>query len=397
MNMIIRSRLETTLTRSVSEDARDRPRLRFGLVFCIVIALAACGGHLKGDDWPQWRGPTRDDVWKETGIVEKFTTPQIPILWRAAIGGGYSAPTVADGRVYVTDLLTDPHSAERVHCFDWKTGHSLWSFSYDCTYDNVGFPAGPRAAVSIDDGRAYTLGAMGHLHCLDAATGKLLWKKEPGVDYKVRVPVWGIASAPLVDDDLVIVQLGGTGACLVALDKKTGVERWRALDDRASYSAPIIIQQAGKRVLVCWTGDNVVGLNPATGDVYWKYPFPPEKMVINVPTPVVSADRLFLTGFYDGALMLKLGKDQPQVEKLWRRKGAERGEERCTALHDQHAVPRWRLCLRRGQLWSIAVPGRAHGGPCLGGPDGRAQGPLVHHPHGPQWGAGVDVQRARES
>ena len=211
---------------------------------------------------------------------------------------------MADGRVYVTDLQTEPHSAERVHCFDWKTGRSLWDFSYDCTYDNLGFPAGPRAAVSIDGGRAYALGAMGHLHCLDAVTGKLLWKKEPGVDYKIRVPVWGIASAPLVDGDQVIVQLGGERACLVALDKKTGVERWHALDDRASYSAPILIQQASKRVLVCWTGDNVVGLDPATGAVHWKYPFPPAKMVINVPTPVVAADRMFLTGFYDGALML---------------------------------------------------------------------------------------------
>ena len=107
---------------------------------------------------------------------------------------------------------------------------------------------------------------MGHLHCLDAATGKLLWKKHPGVDYKIRMPIWGIAAAPLVDGELVIVQLGAEGACLVALDKKTGAERWRALDDQASYSAPIIIQQAGRRVLVCWTGDNVVGLDPASGE-----------------------------------------------------------------------------------------------------------------------------------
>ncbi len=108
------------------------------------------------------------------------------------------------------------------------------------------------------------------------------------MDYKIRMPIWGIAAAPLVDGELVIVQLGAEGACLVAFDKKTGVERWRALDDQASYSAPIIIRQAGRRVLVCWTGNNVVGLNPASGAVYWKYPFPPAKMVINVPTPAVS-------------------------------------------------------------------------------------------------------------
>ena len=178
---------------------------------------------------------------------------------------------------------------------------------------------------------------MGHLHCLDAVTGRLLWKKHPGVDYKVRTPIWGIASAPLVDGELVIVQLGAEGACLVALDKKTGVERWRALDDQASYSAPIIIQQAGRRVLVCWTGNNVLGLNPASGAVYWKYPFPPARMIINVPTPVVSGDRLFLTGFYDGSLMLKLGQDQPRVEKLWKRQGAS--ERQTDALHSMISTP----------------------------------------------------------
>ena len=121
----------------------------------MVIGLAMCGRQLMGDEWPQWRGPTRDGVWKETGIVESFSTPQIPVRWRAAIGSGYSSPTVAEGRVYVSDLQTDPSSVERVHCFDWKTGHSLWNFTYDCTYKNVGYTAGPRASVSIDDGRAY--------------------------------------------------------------------------------------------------------------------------------------------------------------------------------------------------------------------------------------------------
>ncbi len=194
---------------------------------------------------------------------------------RAGIGSGYSGPTVAEGRVYVTDQQTGPRQTERVLCFDWQTGRSLWSFAYGCTCEGVGYAGGPRASVSIDDGRAYALGTMGHLHCLDAASGKLLWKKQPGVDYKIRVPTWGIAAAPLVDGELVIVQLGAEGACLVAWDKKTGAERWRALDDQASYSAPIIIQQAGRRVLVCWTGDNVAGLNPASGEVLWKYPFPP--------------------------------------------------------------------------------------------------------------------------
>jgi outer membrane protein assembly factor BamB len=303
----------------------------------MVIGLATCGRQLRGDDWPQWRGPARDGVWRETGVVDKLSARQIPLRWHVAIGSGYSGPTVADGRVYVTDRQTEPRQAERVHCFDWQTGDSLWSFTYDCDYENVGYGGGPRASVSIDDGRVYTLGTMGHLHCLDAVSGKVLWKKQPGADYKIRLPIWGIASAPLVDGELVIVQLGAERACLLGFDKKTGAERWRALDDRASYSSPIIVKQAGRRVLVCWTGNNVAGLNPASGEVLWKYPYRQTRMVINVPAPVVSGDRLFLTSFYDGALMLKLRQDQLGVEKLWQRKGTS--EQHTDALHAMISTP----------------------------------------------------------
>ncbi len=147
---------------------------------------------------------------------------------------------------------------------------------------------------------------MGHLFCFDAASGKVLWSHDLRSEYKVRMPIWGFASAPLVEEDLLIVQCGGEHACLVAFDKRTGAERWKSLDDRASYSAPIVINQAGRRVLVCWTGDNVVGLNPSRARSYWQQPFKPTRMVIGIATPVVDHDRLFVSCFYDGSLMLKL-------------------------------------------------------------------------------------------
>ena len=196
------------------------------------------------------------------------------------MAGGYSGPTVAQGRVYVTDRLVEPAEVERIHCFDERDGSNIWTHSYDCSYSGVDYTDGPRASVTIDDGRAYALGTMGDFVCLDAADGKVLWQKNLADEYNIHMPIWGIAAAPLVDGDLVIVQIGGKRACLVAFDKRTGRQRWRALDDRASYSAPIIIEQAGKRVLVCWTGDNVVGLDPPTGKVYWKYPFDASRMVI---------------------------------------------------------------------------------------------------------------------
>ncbi len=304
----------------------------------IVLGLLSALDRAFADDWPQWRGPNRDGVWAETGIVTQFAEPTLRRKWSVPISSGYSSPTVAEGRIYVTDRQTQPEQIERVHCLDWQTGRTLWTFSYGCRYESISYTAGPRAAVSVDHGRAYVLGTMGHLHCLDAVRGTVLWKKEPGVDYDVQVPVWGCAAAPLVDGDLVIVQLGASdGACLVALDKRTGAERWRALDDPASYSAPIIIRQAGRRVLVCWTGAHVTGLNPATGEVYWKHPFPPHRMIINVAAPVVDGGRMFLSSFYDGSLMLKLREDELGVEPLWRRRGAS--ERKTDSLHAMISTP----------------------------------------------------------
>lgn len=276
------------------------------------------------DDWPQWRGVNRDGVWHETGIIEKFDEPQVSIRWRVPVSSGYSGPTVADGRVFVTDRVAAPAQIERVHCFDAESGDKLWSISYDCEYRNVGYMAGPRASVTVHDGLAYALGTMGHLHCLNAANGDLRWKSDLNAEYNIQMPVWGIASSPLIEDDLLIVQIGGSpGACIVAFDRKTGEERWKALDDRASYAAPIVIEQAGKRVLVCWTGDNVVGLNPQSGEPYWTHPFPPKGVILAVATPVLYKDRLFMAGFFEGSLMLKVDSGRLAVEEVWWRRGAD--------------------------------------------------------------------------
>jgi len=291
-----------------------------------------------GLDWPQWRGVNRDGIWQERGLIGRFTNSEIAIKWRVPISNGYSGPTVAEGRVYVTDYVSTPKPQERVHCFDWETGRTLWSYAYDVRYGGVGYPNGPRASVTIHEGRVYALGAVGHLFCLHAATGRVLWSKDLDKEYHIRMPEWGIAAAPLIEGNLVIVQLGGSnGACLVAFDKVRGQERWRALEDRASYSAPIVIQQAGQRVLICLTGERVVGLNPYTGEVYWAYPFPPRLWPIGIATPVVQGDKLFITSAIDGALMLRLLPDRLSVEKLWQRRG--QNEINTDALHCLISTP----------------------------------------------------------
>ncbi len=293
----------------------------------------------RADDWPQWRGPQRDGVWRETGLVDRFSQEQLPIKWRTEVGPGYSGPTVAEGRVYVTDRVTEPEQQERILCLDAESGKSLWMHSYPCRY-TISYEAGPRACVTIDEGKAYALGAMGHLHCLDAATGEIAWKRDLNEDYSIeaqrRMPIWGIAAAPLIYEDLVILHLGAKDACLVALDKNTGKQRWTSLDDRASYSAPILIRQGQRDVVVCWTGDSVAGLKPDTGEVYWRVPFAPRNMPIGIATPVVDEGRLFVSSFYDGSLMLDLN-DTPGATKDWYRVGEN--EINTDALHCLISTP----------------------------------------------------------
>jgi outer membrane protein assembly factor BamB len=312
----------------------DRARLVW--LSCLGALLLASSAA--ADEWPQWRGPNRDGVWHETGVVEKFPSAQLKRRWTTKIGSGYSGPTVADGLVYVTDRQFEPKQIERVHCFDWKTGEPVWSHTYKCEYRGVGYEAGPRAAVTIDEGRAYSLGAMGNLFCFDAKTGDVLWQNDLNKRYSIRMPIWGIAASPLIEQGLVIVQIGGADdACLVAFDKVTGKQKWQALPDDASYSAPIMIEQAGKRVLVCWTGQHVVGLDPTNGKPYWEHPFQPTRMVISIATPVVEKNRLFVSSFYDGSLMLKLDQDRPAVEQVWRRLGPD--EKKTDSLHCMIGTP----------------------------------------------------------
>lgn len=306
--------------------------LRVGLVVSVLASWATA------DDWPQWRGPTRDGVWRETGLVDRFAGERLEPLWRAAIGPGYSGPTVAQGRVYVTDRQTEPQPVERVLCFDAATGRPLWSHAYECRYSGVGYPAGPRACVTVTDGRAYSLGAMGHVFCFDAADGRVLWQRALHTDYRIDMPIWGVSASPLLVGELLVLHIGGSeGACIVALDRRTGQEKWKALDERGQYATPVLVEQAGRPIVVCWTGDSVSGLAAETGRVEWRVPWRPRNMPIGVATPVLDRDRLFLTSFYDGSLLLRLKATEPAVEKIWQRVG--RSERETDALHSIISTP----------------------------------------------------------
>jgi outer membrane protein assembly factor BamB len=304
----------------------------------LALLVLSWSALVFADDWPQWRGPNRDGTWHETGLVERFAAPQLPPLWRAEIAAGYAGPTVAAGRVYLSDRIAGPKETERVLCFDATTGTPVWQHAYDCVYSGISFKAGPRAAVTVHDGRAYALGTMGHLHCLDAASGNVLWAKDLNAQYAIRVPVWGICAAPLIEGALLILPIGGQdGAGIVALDRMTGEERWKALPDRANYSTPVPIDQAGRRVLVCWTAERIVGLEVGTGQLLWEHAYPEPKRLIGVADPVVSGKRLFISDFWEGSLMLLLGSEKPEVSRLWYRKG--QSEQQTDALHSLIVTP----------------------------------------------------------
>ncbi|MEM7144665.1 MAG: PQQ-binding-like beta-propeller repeat protein [Verrucomicrobiota bacterium] len=291
------------------------------------------------NDWPEYRGPGGTGIWNQENVVEKFPEPELTPKWRAPIGAGYSGPTVAGTRVFVMDRPEDKEE-ERVLCFDRETGKELWAHTYPCTYEEVGYALGPRASVTIDNDRAYAIGAMGHLHCFDTATGEVLWDIDCEDAYAIDLPLWGIAGSPLIEENLVIVHIGGAdGACIVAFDKNSGKEVWRALDDKASYVSPIMIEQAGERVLVVWTGARIAGMDPATGEIHWEQETPPKRWPINVSGPALdeTGQRIFLTTIQEGSRLLELNQDELTMNELWARRGVS--EQSTDALHSMISPP----------------------------------------------------------
>jgi outer membrane protein assembly factor BamB len=319
-------------TGSLERPPRARRSSRLNSVCGIVgLCLAFTAGVARADDWPQWLGPQRDDVWRETGIVEKLPESGPPVRWRTPIGAGYAGPAVADGRVYLMDRVVDkgakiPKSPfekgaipgkERVLCLDAANGKILWTHAYDCTYA-ISYPSGPRTTPVVRDQRVYALGAMGNLLCLDAADGKPLWSHDFKAEYKAEPPLWGYAAHPLLDGQRLICMVGGEGSTVVAFDKDTGKELWRALTcKQIGYCPPMIYEVGGKRQLIIWHGEAVNGLDPETGKVYWTQPFE-SFMAMTISTPRFFDQDLFLTSTSGKSAMLQLAADQSKATVLWK-------------------------------------------------------------------------------
>src|ERR1051326_1046435 len=244
------------------------------------------------DDWPEFRGKGRTGIWKETGIVDTFAAKELPTAWRTPINAGFAGPSVSGGRVFVTDFKKSAgmKGTERALCLDERSGKILWSREWPADYKGMGYAYGPRATPTVDGDRVYIVGATGILLCLNARTGEVIWKKDYVTDYGMQMPTWGITSAPLIDGDRAIAIVGGQpDAKVMAFDKLTGKEIWRALpsDSEQGYCQPVIVEAGGIRQLIIWHPTAAASLDPATGKVYWQQPFK-VNMGMTLATPVLS-------------------------------------------------------------------------------------------------------------
>ena len=209
---------------------------------------------------------------------------------------------------------------------DEKTGNVLWTREWEADYTGMSFDTGPKATPTVDGDRVYFLGAAGDLLCLDVKTGEVLWKKNYRIDYGARVEHWpgyyGFSSPPLVDGDWLLVEAGGyPDAKVLAFDKRTGKEIWRALSGEFApgFSPLLIINAGGTRQLIAWDVAEVSSLDPATGKVYWKIQWPLTQ-VSNAVTPVQSGSLLYFSSFYNGSLMLALDETKPAARVFWKSK-----------------------------------------------------------------------------
>jgi outer membrane protein assembly factor BamB len=326
----------------------------------LTVALGICTATARADDWPQWLGPQRDSTWREKGILTKFPKGGPKVLWRKEIGGGYMGPAVADGRVFVMDREPVKQGApktERVLCFRTSDGKLLWKHEYPCKY-TISYSCGPRATPLVHKDKVYTLGAMGHFFCLDAARGTVLWSKDFVKDYKARPPFWGWAASPLLEGDHVICLVGGKGSVVVAFDKDNGKEQWKALTaDEIGYSSPVIARAAGKRQLIVWHSTAVNALDPKTGSLYWSVPYAANANIggqpaVQIATPRQEGDLLFFTSFYAGSMLLKLDDKKPAATVVWRAKVKRPGRDR-DGLHAINTTP----FLKDGYLYGICGAG----------------------------------------
>jgi outer membrane protein assembly factor BamB len=300
-----------------------RPTAAAALLLAMSAALWAAA-PAASPEWPQWRGPNRDDIAKESGLLTQWPEAGPPLAWKATgLGGGLSSVAISGGRIFT---LGDRQGSQQVVAMNLTDGKIVWSAKIGPVWEDE--YGGPRGTPTVDGGRVYALGTEGDLVCLETATGKEVWRKNLARDFGGRVmSVWKWAESPLVDGDRLIVTPGAPAATLVALDKKTGKEVWRAAvpplgdkgKDGAGYSSIVVSNGAGVKQYIQRTGRGLVSVRAQDGKFLWGY----NKIandVANIPTPIVQGDHVFTsTGYQTGSALLKLSRagDGVQAQEVY--------------------------------------------------------------------------------
>ena len=306
-------------------------------VCCLLLFFLPLPPNSQAEDWTHWGGPTRNNVWHEDGLLESFPPAGPTIVWRTPVSGGYAGPAVSEGSVFVSDFVSKEHSRkkehadkvvpqrtlsdgmERVLCLDEQSGGIKWKHEYPVKY-SIAYASGPRCTPTVDQGKVYTLGAEGNLFCFNKKTGDILWSKDFRKLYVDKTPIWGYASHPLVDGQKLICVVGGEGSYAVAFDKDTGAELWRAITAvEQGYSPPMIIEAQGVRQLILMRPDAVTSVDPDSGREYWSVPYNGDSSTI-IMSPVFWNEQLFVGGFNNRNLLLKLLPDRPAAKAVWRDK-----------------------------------------------------------------------------
>ena len=272
--------------------------MRHIFILALIITRVALSA-----DWPQWRGPQRDGISSETGLMASWPAGGPPLVWKTkGLGEGYSAMAISSGRLFTQGQRGDE---QFVVALDAASGKKLWEAVLGRSFrERRGH--GPRGTPTVDGDMLYALGADGTLACLDTRTGKKIWGMNLMQNFGSSVLHWGISESPLVDGDRVIVTPGAQGASVVALDKKTGKMVWKSQSEQAGYSSPIAFDLGGARRLVVFTGEGAMGLTASNGELLWKYDKVANRTA-NVATPIFHDSHVFLSSDYGtGCALLRL-------------------------------------------------------------------------------------------
>ena len=302
------------------------PRLTAALLACPRVLGAGLVAFTLGfstrlpaepaPDWPQFLGPQRNGIYFGPPPAKTWPKEGPPVVWQRAVGAGFAGPAVSGERLVVFHSLSNRAVVEGLEA---RTGKAIWKSDYATDYrDDFGFDDGPRATPTIAAGRVLTYGAEGRLSCWNLETGEALWAVDAVKDFGSRKGFFGRASAPLVENGLVIVMPGGReGAGIAALEVATGKVRWQATGDEASYGSPTVATVQGQRILLALTREALVALEPADGRVLFRQPWRPrESTSVTAATPLVVDDLIFLSACYGAdAGVFRFRSTGP--DKLW--------------------------------------------------------------------------------